>query len=35
MRERVSSTQNGFDPLPKAPPFHFRDSSTLEPIWRD
>jgi len=33
MRERVSSTQNGFDPLPKAPPFHFRDSSTLEPIY--
>jgi len=34
MRERASSTKQGFDPLPKAPPFHFNDNSTLEPIYK-
>jgi hypothetical protein len=25
----------GFDPLPTTPPFHFQDSTRLEPIWDD
>ena len=33
MRERASSTKQGFDPLPKVPPFHFNDNSTLKPIY--
>lgn len=33
MRERASSTKQGFDPLPKTPPFHFNDNSHLEPIY--
>lgn len=27
-------THNGFDPLPTTPPYHFNDTTTLEPIYR-
>jgi hypothetical protein len=27
--------QKGFDPLPTTPPFHFNDTTTLEPIFED
>jgi len=33
MREAANSTKQGFDPLPKVPPFHYNDTSTLEPIY--
>jgi hypothetical protein len=28
-----NETQKGFDPLPRAPPYHFNDTSSLEPIY--
>jgi hypothetical protein len=34
LRERASSTKQGFDPLPSTPPFHFNDNSRLEPIYK-
>jgi hypothetical protein len=30
-----SNPRKGFRPLPRTPPFHFNDSTTLEPIYRD
>jgi len=30
---RAEFLHKGFDPLPATPPFHFNDSSTLEPIY--
>jgi len=32
---REEFLQKGFDPLPTAPPFHFNDTTTFEPIKRD
>jgi len=34
VRSHVSHTEQGFDPLPQVPPFHFNDTTTLEPIWK-
>jgi hypothetical protein len=28
-------SRKGFDPLPRTPPFHFNDTTTLEPIYVD
>lgn len=30
-----SQTHNGFEPLPKTPPFHYNDTTTLEPIYEE
>ena len=30
-----SDLQTGFDPLPPTPPYHYNDTSTLEPIYKD
>ena len=35
LRDRVSGTQQGFDPLPRTPPFHYNDTTTLEPIYKN
>jgi hypothetical protein len=32
---RSEFLQQGFNPLPTTPPFHFNDTSTLEPIYKD
>lgn len=29
-----SALRKGFDPLPRTPPYHFHDTSTLEPIYK-
>jgi hypothetical protein len=29
------SLDAGFDPLPQTPPYHFNDTTTLEPIYSD
>jgi hypothetical protein len=29
-----SQTHSGFEPLPRVPPFHFNDTTTLEPIYK-
>lgn len=31
----ATSPKQGFDPLPTTPPYHFNDTTTIEPIWRD
>jgi len=31
----ATSPNQGFDPLPTTPPYHFNDTTTIEPIWRD
>jgi len=31
----ATSPKKGFDPLPTTPPYHFGDTTTIEPIWRD
>lgn len=31
----ATSPKRGFDPLPTTPPYHFNDTTTIEPIWRD
>jgi hypothetical protein len=33
LRERASAERKGFDPLPRTPPFHFNDTTTLEPLY--
>ena len=30
-----SALNNGFDPLPRTPPYHFNDKTTLKPIYND
>jgi hypothetical protein len=32
---REEFLQKGFDPLPPTPPYHFNDTTTLEPIYKD
>ncbi len=34
LRQKAGSQQKGFDPLPRTPPFHFNDTTTLEPIYK-
>jgi len=34
LREAAVGTHKGFDPLPLTPPYHFNDTTTLEPIYR-
>jgi len=34
LREVATDTHKGFDPLPLTPPYHFNDTTTLEPIYR-
>ena len=34
LRETANSQRKGFDPLPRTPPFHFNDTTTLEPIYK-
>lgn len=35
LRDKSEGTQQGFDPLPRTPPFHYNDTTTLEPIYED
>jgi hypothetical protein len=30
-----STMQKGFDPLPRTPPYHFNDTTTLQPIYKN
>jgi len=32
---RADALREGFDPLPRTPPYHFNDTTTLEPVYRD
>lgn len=32
---RADSLREGFDPLPRTPPYHFNDTTTLEPVYED
>jgi hypothetical protein len=35
LRQSAQHTRQGFDPLPTTPPFHYNDTSTIEPIRED
>jgi hypothetical protein len=32
---RSDALREGFNPLPRTPPYHFNDTTTLEPVYRD
>lgn len=32
---REDALREGFNPLPRTPPYHFNDTTTLEPVYRD